>query len=269
MSEADGPVIGAVRLTVADLERAVEYYERAIGLRVLARDGDLVRLGVDAPLVELAGDPDAPPAPPGSTGLFHLAILVPSRPELARAVRRVVDAGERFTGASDHLVSEAVYLRDPEGNGIEIYYDRPRAEWTWKGDEVEMATLALDLRGVLTELPAGADGGMPAGTIVGHVHLQVSDLGPTEAFYAGELGFDVTTRSYPGALFLSRGGYHHHIGANTWVSRGGAAPPSGSRGLAWFEVDLPGEGLVADASGNRLRLTRASDAPTRPRDAPG
>jgi catechol 2,3-dioxygenase len=257
-------MIGAVRLTVAELDRAVDYYERAIGLRVLGRDGDLVRLGADTPLVELAGDADAPPAAPGSTGLFHLAILVPSRAELARAVRRVVDAGERFTGVSDHLVSEAVYLRDPEGNGIEIYRDRPRAEWTWSKGEVRMATLPLDLDGVLGELPADADGGMPAGTVVGHVHLQVSGLAATEAFYAGELGLDVTTRGYPGALFLSRGGYHHHIGANTWASRGGSPPAPGSRGLQWFEVDLPGSGPIADPSGNHLLLTRASGGPTRP-----
>jgi catechol 2,3-dioxygenase len=245
-------MIGAVRLAVADLDRAVAYYERAIGLRVLKRDGALVRMGVDTPLVELVGEPGAPPAPPGSTGLFHFALLVPSRPELARALRRVVDAGERFTGASDHLVSEALYLRDPEGNGIELYRDRPREEWTWSGDQVEMDTLPLDLEGVLAELPAGEDSGMPAGTVVGHVHLQVSDLAAAEGFYAGELGLDVTARSYPGALFFSRGGYHHHIGANTWASRGGAAPPAGSRGLRWFEIRVPGSGLLTDPSGNRL-----------------
>jgi catechol 2,3-dioxygenase len=247
-------MIGAVRLRVADLERAVGYYEHAIGLRVLAREGDVVRLGADAALLELEGDPAAPPAPPRSTGLFHFALLVPSRPELARAVRRVADAGERFTGASDHLVSEALYLRDPEGNGIEIYRDRPREEWPWSGDELQMDTLPLDLDGVLRELPADGDGGMPAGTVVGHVHLQVADVAAAEAFYARELGLDVTAH-YPGAVFLSRGGYHHHIGANTWASRGGSPPPPGSRGLQWFEVDLPGSGLIEDPSGNRLRLS--------------
>jgi catechol 2,3-dioxygenase len=248
-------MIGAVRLTVADLDREVEYYERAIGLRLLERDGALVRMGADAALLELEGDPDAPPAPPRSTGLFHVALLVPSRPELARALRRVVDAGERFTGASDHLVSEALYLRDPEGNGIEIYRDRPREQWTRSGGEIAIDTIPLDLDGVLSELPADADGGMPAGTVVGHVHLQVADIDAARAFYIGELGFEVTAGRIPGALFVSRDGYHHHIGVNTWASRGGSPPPPGSRGLQWFEVRLPGDGLVADPSGNRLLLT--------------
>ncbi|MGI8597046.1 MAG: VOC family protein [Thermoleophilaceae bacterium] len=167
----------------------------------------------------------APPPPRWSSGLFHLALLVPSRAELARAVRRVTGAGGRFTGASDHLVSEALYLNDPEGNGIEIYRDRPREEWEHTGGEVRMSTLALDLDAVMAELPAG-DGpdGMPPGTVMGHVHLSVADLAETESFYADVLGFDVTVRSYPGALFLSAGGYHHHVGANTWTSAGVPAP---------------------------------------------
>jgi catechol 2,3-dioxygenase len=247
-------MIGAVRLTVADLDREVGYYERVIGLRTLERDGDVARLGADTPLVELAGDPAAPPRPAGSTGLFHLAVLVPERAELARAVRRVLAAGERFTGASDHYVSEALYLRDPEGNGIELYRDRPREEWEWAGGEVRMGTVALDLDDLMSSEPGGEDPGMPDGTTIGHVHLQVADLADAEAFYAGELGLEVTARSYPGALFLSRGGYHHHVGVNTWASAGGPAPPPGSRGLEWFEVDLPGEGLLTDPSGNRLKL---------------
>jgi catechol 2,3-dioxygenase len=249
-------MIGAVRLRVADLEGVRGYYERAIGLRTLEREGDVVRLGADAPLVELVGDPDAPPAPPHSTGLFHFAILVPSRPDLARAVRRVVGAGERFTGASDHFVSEALYLRDPEGNGIEIYRDRPREAWEHEpSGELRMGTVALDIDSVMAELPADGDGGMADGTMMGHVHLQVSELVGTEAFYSGELGLDVTVRSYPGALFLSRGGYHHHVGANTWASAGGSAPPAGSRGLEWFELRHPDrEGLVTDPSGNRALL---------------
>ena len=245
-------MIGRVRLVVGDLEGSVAFYERAIGLRVLERDGDVVQLGADAPLVELAGDPDAPPRPPGSTGLFHLALLVPSRAELARAVRRVADSGWRFTGASDHFVSESVYLRDPEGNGIEIYRDRPREEWEWDGDEIRMGTVALDLDAVMAELPGTGDPGMADGTAMGHVHLQVAALDAAEPFYTGELGLDVTVRSYPGALFLSRGGYHHHVGLNVWATAGGAAPPTGARGLAWVELDPGGERLVRDPSGNAL-----------------
>ena len=171
-------------------------------------------------------------------------------------MRRVVDAGERFTGASDHLVSEALYLRDPEGNGIEIYRDRPREEWQYEpSGEIRMGTIALDLDAVMAELPPDGRAGMADGTVVGHVHLQVSELPGTEAFYAGELGLDVTVRSYPGALFLSRDGYHHHVGANTWASAGASPPPEGSRRLEWFEMRHPSrEGLVTDPSGNRALL---------------
>ena len=233
-------MIGRVRLRVADADRLREYYSRAIGLRAL---GDGV-MGVSSPLVELIADPDAPPAPPGSTGLFHFAILVPDRPSLARAVQRVVGAGARFTGASDHFVSEALYLRDPEGNGIEIYRDRPRSEWEYEpSGELRMGTVALDLDSVMAELPGGDDPGMPEGTVVGHVHLHVGDLGPAEKFYAGELGLDVTVSSYPGALFLSRDGYHHHLGLNTWQGVGAPAPPPGlarARGLRAASAGRPG-----------------------------
>jgi catechol 2,3-dioxygenase len=245
-------MIGRVRLRVADADRARSYYETTIGLREV--DGGL---GADTPLVELIDDPEAPPAPPGSTGLFHLAILVPDRPALARAVQRVVQSGQRFTGASDHFVSEALYLRDPEGNGIEIYRDRPRSEWEYEpSGELRMGTVALDVESVMSELPEGDDTGMPSGTRVGHVHLHVADLGTAESFYAGSLGLDVTVRSYPGALFLSHGGYHHHVGLNTWQGEGAPAPPPGSRGLEDFELLLPGvdESVLADPSGNRVRV---------------
>ena len=253
-------MIGRVRLRVADLERVRAYYERTIGPKALAEDADTVTLGADTPLVELVGDPAAPPAPPGSTGLFHLAVLVPDRTELARSIQRVVGSGQRFTGASDHFVSEALYLRDPEGNGIEIYRDRPREEWEYEPDgELRMGTVALDLHDVLREMPQDGDRGMPDGTIMGHVHLHVSDLGEAEAFYAGRLGLDVTVRGYPGALFLSRGGYHHHIGLNTWQGAGGPPPPAESRGLIDYEMTLPGapEGPLSDPSGNGVVLRAA------------
>ncbi|MFL5884487.1 MAG: VOC family protein [Thermoleophilaceae bacterium] len=244
--------IGTVRLVVADLDALAGFYQEAIGLREVEQSGDTVRLGVEpgAPLVELVGRPDAAPSPPRSTGLFHLAVLVPSRLELARALRRVAAAGWRFTGASDHLVSEALYLDDPEGNGIEIYHDRPREEWTYDNGELQMATIPLDLEGVVGELPDDdeSDAGMPPGTRMGHVHLKVSELPPAEEFYEHGLGFDVVVRSYPGALFVSAGGYHHHVGMNTWTSGGGSAPPAGSRGLDWYQVLLPSPEALAQES---------------------
>jgi catechol 2,3-dioxygenase len=215
-----------------------------------------VALGVDGgttPLVELLAAPSAPARPTGTTGLFHLAILVPSRLELARALRRVSESGWRFTGASDHLVSEALYLRDPEGNGIEIYRDRDRGEWRRSGDEIEMDTLPLDLEGVLSEL-TGDDAPpaqLPPQTRIGHVHLNVADIPASEAFYRDGLGFDVTVRSYPGALFVSAGGYHHHVGLNTWMGEGAPPPPPGARGLHHFEIVLPSAADI-DAAQRRL-----------------
>jgi catechol 2,3-dioxygenase len=279
--------IGKVRLRVADLDDLTTFYERVVGLQAVERGGDVTRLGAaeGEPLIELVGAPDAAPAPSFSTGLFHLAILVPDRAELARSLQRVAGAGWRLTGASDHLVSEALYLQDPEGNGIEIYRDRPREEWRRNGDELAMATLPLDLESVLGEIDPseGRAGGMPGGTTMGHVHLQVADIPPAERFYNRALGLDVMVRSYPGALFLAAGGYHHHLGLNTWQSQGAPPPPEGSLGLDRYELVLPSaaerdsaadrlhdegadpqrldEGVLAtDPSGNHVLLTARDSA---------
>jgi catechol 2,3-dioxygenase len=275
--------VGPVRLAVADGPEVRSFYERVVGLREIDVDGDVARLGGDETVVELAAEPATPPRPPSTTGLFHLAILVPDRAELARSLRRVVEAGWPLAGASDHLVSEALYLADPEGNGIEIYRDRPREEWRRSNGELEMATLPLDLRSLLAEAPEGE--ALPAAvspqTRLGHVHLQVSELTAAEEFYAGVLGFEVTVRGYPGALFVSAGGYHHHIGLNTWAGAGAPTPPPGSRGLRWFEIVVPdadelrrvegslrdagadvavdgGRPLTADPSGNGILIRAAS-----------
>ncbi len=178
---------------------------------------------------------------PRRTGLYHLAILVPTRRDLAASLLRLARTRWPLQGASDHLVSEALYLADPDGNGIEIYRDRPRPEWPRDGEQLQMATLPLDLEDVLGELDGGAEEALPAGTRIGHVHLQVANLPSSEAFYSGMLGFDVTVRGYPGALFVSAGGYHHHIGLNTWHSRDAAAPSPGTIGLRSFEVQFPDE----------------------------
>ena len=247
--------LGSIRLNAGDQDSLANFYEQTVGLRHLGSRNGVAALGADQgqPLVELLSAPGAPPRPAGTTGLFHLAILVPSRLELARALRRLTEAGWRLTGASDHLVSEAIYLRDPEGNGIEIYRDRPRAEWHRAGEQIEMDSLPLDLEGVLGELadddsPPGA---MPPGTRLGHVHLNVADIAASERFYAGALGFDVTVRGYPGALFVSAGGYHHHVGLNTWMGEGAPPPPPGALGLDRFEVVVPA-GADLDAAERRL-----------------
>ena len=237
------------------------------GLGELERDGDTVRMGpAGGPvLVELIGDPDAPERPSRSTGLFHLALLVPTRADLGVALRRVIDAGWGLTGASDHLVSEALYLRDPEYNGIEIYRDRPRDEWPRLDGVVQMDTLPLDLHSIAAEAGEEAGGGMPAGTTVGHVHLQVAEVPGAESFYNGLVGLDVTVRTYPGALFLSAGGYHHHVGVNTWESYGAPAPPPGTAGLDSFDL------VVSPADAERLAANAAEERDGLPllRDASG
>ncbi len=236
--------IGTVRLTVSDLGRSRSFYEQALGLQATELEGGALALGATGgrPLVELHGHSCAPRLDRRATGLFHLAVLVPSRLDLAFALARLAKVRWPLDGASDHLVSEALYLSDPDGNGIEIYRDRPREEWRRVDGQLQMATLPLDLQGVANELSADGSPPLhaPADTRIGHVHLQVSELERSEVFYAGVLGFEVMVRGYPGALFVSAGGYHHHIGLNTWRSAGSAPPPAGSVGLRSLEVGLPG-----------------------------
>jgi catechol 2,3-dioxygenase len=236
--------LGPVRLTVSDLDRSRAFYERAVGLRATELDDGTIGLGVPAgrPLVELRGDSAAPRLNRRAPGLYHLAILLPTRLDLAFALARLVQSQWPLDGASDHLVSEALYLSDPDGNGIEIYRDRPRSQWpTDARGSIRMATLPLDLDDVLAELGADDHGDAPvaAGTRMGHVHLQVGQLDAAERFYCGVLGFEPTARGYPGALFASAGGYHHHIGLNTWQSLGAPPLAPGGVGLRSFEVLLP------------------------------
>jgi catechol 2,3-dioxygenase len=257
--------IGTVSLTVADLDRSRAFYERAIGLGASELDDGALALGVagERPLIELRGDSSAPHLNRRTPGLYHLAILVPTRLDLAFALARLAETRWPLDGASDHLVSEAVYLSDPDGNGIEIYRDRPRDEWRRVGDQLQMSTLALDLNDVLGELRAASElqATAPSGTTIGHVHLQVANLDDAEAFYHRVLGFDVMVRGYPGALFVSAGGYHHHIGLNTWHSAGAAPAPSGSVGLRSFAIDLPDERELAAV----LARVEAASIPSTPR----
>ena len=247
--------LGPVTLNVADSARARDFYEQAVGLQRLPSPPGSELLGSgDRPIVELRESPGAPARPPGTTGLFHLAVLQPDRPALAGAVRRLLGAGARLEGASDHLVSEAVYLRDPEGNGIEIYRDRPEDRWEWAGGEVSMATLPLDLESLLAEDGEGALGEAR----LGHVHMNVADLSAAVAFYTGVLGLDLTTGSYPGAAFVSAGGYHHHFGLNTWNGPGAQAPPAGALGLAAVTVGQPGGEGGLEETAARARAAGAA-----------
>lgn len=236
--------LGAVSLTVSDLVRSRAFYETGLGLRVRELDDGGLAFGVPdgADLVRLYGDASAPALDRRATGLYHLAILYPSRLDLAHALARLAQVRWSLDGVADHLVSEALYLSDPDGNGIELYRDRPRDEWSYTGGQLQMATLPLDLQSLADELSVAREpqAQVPAGTTIGHVHLQVADIAQAEAFYHGVLGFDVTTRGYPGALFVSAGGYHHHLGLNTWHSAGSGPAAPGSVGLRSYEIVLPG-----------------------------
>jgi len=232
--------LGSVSLTVTDLDRSVAFYRDVLGFQETSRQGASSWLAAaDGPvLVELHERRDAIPKPRRSTGLFHFAILVPSRAALGRSLRRLAARQWPLSGVADHLVSEALYLNDPDGLGIEIYRDRPRDTWRRTNGELAMATDPLDLQAVASE--PGADTpwqGLGSGTVIGHLHLHVSRLDEGEAFYCGEIGFEPVVRSYPGALFVSAGGYHHHLGMNTWVGEGAPPPPENAVGLQSFTVE--------------------------------
>lgn len=252
----------SVRLTdltlrVADLARARAFYEDVLGFAPLdAMPGTAALAPPGAPdaLLRLVAAPDAAPRPRGSAGLFHVALLYPDRPSLARILRRLLDLDVPI-GSADHGVSEALYLSDPEGNGLELYVDRPPDAWPPRmpDGQVAMYTETLDVPALLAEARTGGPL-LPDGTRIGHIHLSVADLGAAEAFYSGLLGFPVTQRSYPGALFLGRDGYHHHLAANTWRSRHPAAP--GSLGLADFTIRLAP--AAAAAAAERLTASAAT-----------
>lgn len=259
---------GRVVLQVADLERSVEYYGRVVGFSVLTREAGVAALGpAGGPaLLELRERKGARAVPRrGLLGLYHFAILLPSRAALAHFVRHLAEVGER-AGMSDHLVSEAIYLTDPDGLGIEVYADRPRSAWRVEDRQLIMATDPLNV----PDLLAAATGrweGIPVGTVIGHVHLFVGDIDSAARFYHEGVGFDKMVWSYPGALFLSAGGYHHHLGTNTWAAGAPPAGPEDAQLLEW-EVLVPspadaarameniealGAGVERDASGGLAR----------------
>ncbi|GGC53501.1 VOC family protein [Haloferax sulfurifontis] len=241
-SLTDDAHLGRVALRVGSLDRVVPFYRDVVGLAVERdRDGSRAVLSAgETPVVVLDEDPDAPERGRREAGLFHLAVRVPDRGALgdvlSRARTRASDADATLSGASDHLVSEALYFRDPEGNGVEVYRDRPREEWPWTDDRrVSMDTLPLDL-GSLADDAAGADRA-PAGTDLGHVHLEVTDVPRSRDFYVDALGMRVRDEGYPGAAFVAAGEYHHHVGLNSWNTR--SAPVGEGRGIEWFEVVVP------------------------------
>jgi catechol 2,3-dioxygenase len=242
--------LGPVRLQVADVGRSIEYYQQTIGLALIESSGTMARLGVQEsaiPIVELYERKGAAFVSPQSRlGLYHFAILLPDRAALGRFLAHLAELGAR-AGMADHLVSEALYLTDPDGLGIEIYADRPRSSWRTQGSSIEMATAPLDVRDLMR---AGGDEpwtGAPAGTRMGHVHLHVDELQSAAAFYHRALGFDKVTLSYPGALFMSAGGYHHHLGTNTWAADAPLPSDEDARLLEWT-ILLPRQDAVNDAA---------------------
>ena len=240
--------MGTVTLRVADLDRSIQFYETVLRLRTIDRTESVVHLGAASgpALLTLHAMPGIPPSPQRATGLYHFAIVLPSRPDLGRMLTWLGEANIPL-GQSDHLVSEALYLSDPDNNGIEIYRDRPRDTWHWDERSVRMAVDPLDLPAIIAE---GADltwDVMPAGTQMGHVHLRVGDIAQASQFYHTILGFDITA-TMPSALFVSAGGYHHHLGLNTWHSRGLGAAPHDKAGLQSFAILLPNRDALAQVT---------------------
>jgi len=242
--------LGRVLLQVANLDRSIEYYRRVIGLEVGLRDGDRATLqaaGGSEPLVELRELPGAVPVPRrGRLGLFHFALLLPSRGDLGRFLAHLATTGER-AGSADHLVSEALYLTDPDGLGIEVYADRPRAAWRVEGGNLAMSTDPLDVGDLIAGAGSERWNGAPRGTVMGHVHLHVGDLAEGARFYHEGLGFDRIVLSFPGALFMSAGGYHHHLGINVWARGAPLAGERDARLLEWL-VLVPGPDALAAAA---------------------
>jgi len=237
----DAARIGAVRLQVSDLARSIVYYTTVLGFGVRSQTGSVAVLGPHgsaAPPIELHERPGIRRVPRrGLLGLYHFAILLPDRESLGRFVTHLSEVGV-YAGSADHAVSEALYLSDPDGLGIEVYADRPRSQWRANGREIAMITEPLDLPALVRAAAGQPWVGMPAGTVIGHVHFHVGAIREAEAFYHSALGFDKTAWTYPGALFLSAGGYHHHVGTNIWAAGSPAATPDDARLLEW-ELVLP------------------------------
>ena len=237
---------GEVYLNVLDLDRSVQFYKEVIGFKVLEQHSNKAILTADGktPLLIVEQPENVTPKEPNRSGLYHFALLLPERADLGMIIKHFVQNNVRI-GASDHMVSEALYLSEPDGNGIEIYTDREPSEWDWQAGNISMATDPLDAESVVAESGGQTWDGLPAGTVMGHVHLHVAHLAETEKFYQA-LGFEVTTH-YPQALFMSNGKYHHHLGLNLWNGEGAPRATEGSVGLQAFALIYPNEVEVKEA----------------------
>lgn len=234
--------LGYLTLQVQSLEKQLAYYQHLFGLHILSESETRVVLSADHihPLLVLEAREDVILKPARTTGLYHFAILVPTRDDLAYVIDHLIQLGVRFDGASDHLFSEAFYLTDPEGNGIEIYRDLPRNEWPkTESGELVAATNPIDFQGIMATLDSSREWtGFPEGTTLGHMHLHVSDLKQTDEFYQKILGFEEITRFHESASFMSVGGYHHHIATNLWQGKGAPLPPANATGLLEYSLIL-------------------------------
>lgn len=240
--------ISRVGLRARDGEALARYYRDVVGLAEIGRRHGTILLGAgDNGFLEIEQRSGLKPDDPRSAGLFHTAFLLPSREDLGRWTQHAIANRTRIDGASDHLVSEAIYLTDPEGNGIEIYADRPADAWPRRNGQIEMATLPLDLRDLVASAERTTWAGAPEETVVGHVHLRVGDAAEAERWWNSEMGFDTMARYGEAAVFLASGGYHHHVGANMWQSRGAGRRDKDRSGLAYVEL------ASADASGDEQR----------------
>ncbi|MGS2779560.1 VOC family protein [Robertmurraya sp. GLU-23] len=271
--------VSQVNLKVENLERSLTFYQEVIGLQVLQQTNTTADLTADGKtvLVSIQQPVNVVSKQGRTTGLYHFALLLPTRADLGRLLKHFLQVRYPLQGASDHLVSEAIYLADPDGNGIEVYADRPASSWSWNNGEVEMPTVAIDAESLLAEGEGKAWNGMPAETIMGHIHLHVSELQKTEEFYTKGLGFEVVTRYGGQALFISTGKYHHHIGLNIWNGVGAPPAAENSVGMESYTMVFPsdekrkqilsqlkemgvavteekGAYITADPSGNRIRL---------------
>ena len=240
MSTSSAPLeIGRVALAVSDPGLVGGFYEKALGLQPISMAGEVSTYGAGGKvLLELRADRAARHWTKAEAGLFHTAFLLPSRADLGRWLRRAIDVGIAFDGAADHHVSEALYLTDPEGNGIEIYADRPRESWQWSGDQVQLTTEPLDVQGLIAAGGSAAPDAarVPDLTVIGHIHLRVGGIPQAEVFYRDVLGLEVTARR-PGATFYATGGYHHHVATNSWLSRNAPKRSGTTTGLASFELE--------------------------------